>query len=94
MWIRRLWVGCLLAGRGIAVVVDDIGRLAVACDDARRLIAEQRELEASRRAKLEAAELQAVERDRLWRAALPSGIPGGHDSSGFDACRGVPPGRA
>ena len=42
-----------------------------------RLIAEQRELEASRRAKLEAAELQAVQRDRLWQAALPSGIPAG-----------------
>jgi hypothetical protein len=64
-----------LAGRGIAVVPDDIGRLAVSRDDARRLITERREAEARGR---EAAERQAVELDRQWRAQLWGGVPADH----------------
>jgi hypothetical protein len=40
-----------LASKGVAVLTDEVGRLAVSVMDARRLIQEQHELEASQRAK-------------------------------------------
>jgi hypothetical protein len=61
-----------LAGRGIAVVLDDIGRSAVTRADARRLITERRESAARQH---EAAERQAIELDQRWRAQLPGGVP-------------------
>jgi hypothetical protein len=64
-----------LAGRGIAVVDDDIGRPAVARADARMLIAEQREAEARGREKAAELERQAVEQDRLRQAQIWVGIP-------------------
>jgi hypothetical protein len=64
-----------LAGKGVAVLTDEVGRLAVSVPDAKRLIAEQRDLEASQREQRARSELQAVERDRLWRAQLPTGVP-------------------
>ncbi len=65
------WRG-YLAGRGITVLVDDIGRSAVTRADARRLITERRESEARQR---EAAERQAIKADQQWRAQLSGGIP-------------------
>jgi hypothetical protein len=66
-----------LAGRGIAVVDDDIGRPAVARADARMLIAEQREAEVRRREKAAELEQQAVEADQRRRAQIWRGVPAG-----------------
>jgi hypothetical protein len=64
-----------LTVRGIAVLVDDIGREAVSRDDARRLITEKHQDEARRREAAAAAERQAVEQDRVRRAQIWRGIP-------------------
>jgi hypothetical protein len=64
-----------LAGRGIAVVDDDIGRPAVARADARQLLTEQREAEARGREKAAELERQAVEQDRQRRVSIWGGIP-------------------
>jgi hypothetical protein len=60
-----------LADRGIAVVLDDVGRLAIARADAKRLFSERAEGAARAREVAERHERQAVEADRQWRAALP-----------------------
>jgi hypothetical protein len=70
-----------LAERGISVVLDDLGRLAVSRGDARRLFEEKRAAEQKAREMAEANERQAIEADRRWRDALPKGkawydIPG------------------
>jgi hypothetical protein len=64
-----------LAHRGVEIVLDDIGRAAVARGDARRLFTEQREAEAANRERAAAMERAAVEQDRQWRAQLPGGVP-------------------
>jgi hypothetical protein len=61
--------------RGIEVVADDLGRLAVSRDDARTLIAEQRENERRARAAAAEAERQAIERDQRRLAAVWTGVP-------------------
>jgi hypothetical protein len=58
-----------LNSRGIAVVLHDIGRAAIAQADARRLLTESHDDEARQR---EAAERQAIELD-YQRRAQPSG---------------------
>jgi hypothetical protein len=63
-----------LTGRGVDVVVDDIGRKAISRADARQLFDEQREAEAHAREVVERQEREAVERDRAFRAALPTGL--------------------
>ena len=68
-----------LAGRGIAIQVDDIGRQAIARADARQLLDEQREMREIAR-KHELIERQAVEADRQRRAQLWQGDAGGRDS--------------
>lgn len=60
-----------LAGRGIAVVSDDVGRDAIARSDARRLLAERRESEVRAR-ELTARNDQMIE---LKRQTIPTGIP-------------------
>jgi hypothetical protein len=67
--------GVFLAGRGVEVTLDDIGRMSVSRGDARQLLIEQREAEVRRREKAAESERQAVERDRAWRAQLGGGIP-------------------
>ena len=62
---------------GVEVVEDDIGRAAIHRHDARMLISEHRSAEAVKAEKRAAAERQAVESDRAWRASLPSGVPAG-----------------
>src|SRR5215207_7540038 len=68
-----------LAARGVAVLVDDVGRDAVSRSDARVLLAEYRETVAAEREavarKREALEREAEERDRAWRAELWGGLP-------------------
>jgi hypothetical protein len=63
-----------LVGRGLEVLTDDLGRLAVTRADARRLFDKRREDEARRREVAERQERQAVEADRAFRAALPKGL--------------------
>jgi hypothetical protein len=64
-----------LAGRGVEVTLDDIGRMSVSRGDARQLLTEQREAEVQRREKAAELERQAVERDQQRRAQLWGGIP-------------------
>jgi hypothetical protein len=64
-----------LAERGISVVLDDMGRLPVSRDDARRLFTEKRQAEERAREMAEANERQAIEADRQWRAGLHLGVP-------------------
>jgi hypothetical protein len=61
--------------RGIEVVTDDIGRLSISRDNARLLIAEQRESEARQATMREEAERRAVEADQQFRAQLWTGLP-------------------
>jgi hypothetical protein len=62
-----------LTGRGIEVLVDDLGRSAISRVDARQLFDEHREAEARAREVVERQEQAAIERDRAFRAALPTG---------------------
>jgi hypothetical protein len=74
-----------LAGRGVAVVQDDLGRAAVDRAVARVLFAEyleQQEVAARRRAEIER---RAVEADQAFRASLPAGIPAGAVPEGITA---------
>ena len=64
-----------LAARGVEVTLDDIGRMSISRDDARLLIAEQREAEVRRREKAAEFERQAVEQDQQRRAQVWGGIP-------------------
>jgi hypothetical protein len=64
-----------LAGLGISIVLDDLGRAAVSRADAKRLFDEHREHEARAREVRERAEQAAIEADRRRRAALRPGIP-------------------
>ena len=64
-----------LADRGIAIVLDDLGRSAVARDAARRLFDEHRELEVRRVEMAAEMERRAVEADQAWRSQLPHGLP-------------------
>ncbi len=68
------WTG-YLNSRGVAIVTDDLGRVAITRDDARRLFVEKREAEARGREMAAEVERQAIEQDRQWRANLPSGMP-------------------
>jgi hypothetical protein len=64
-----------LSDRGVQVVLDDLGRAAVARRDARLLFAESREAAALKARMLEAAERAAVEADQQFRAQLGVGVP-------------------
>ena len=64
-----------LAGRGIEVLTDDIGRPSIARDDAKQLHFERREAEARRAEFLARADEAAIEFDRARRAELFAGIP-------------------
>jgi hypothetical protein len=72
-----------LAGRGIAVEVDDIGRLAVGRAVARELLQEQAEQRAVADRKRVEAEQRAIEQDRQRRAQLPAGIPADRVADGL-----------
>jgi hypothetical protein len=61
--------------RGISIVADDLGRLAVTRDSARQLFDEHRENEARKREAAQRQEQAAIEADRQFRARLPRGTP-------------------
>jgi hypothetical protein len=76
-----------LGARGIRFVADRIGRDSVAAGDAARLLAEQREAELKRRARLLVQEAAAIEADELRRSQIWKGVsadlmpPGEHQAS-------------
>lgn len=68
------WAAYLIE-RGIEVLTDDIGRLAVSRDNARTLLSEQREHESHVREMAAAQEQRFIEEDRRRRQLLPVGVP-------------------
>jgi hypothetical protein len=64
-----------LADRGIELARDNVGRLAVARQDARTLLAEKREDEERRREAAARQEQQAIEQDQERRAQIWRGVP-------------------
>ncbi len=74
-----------LAGRGVAVVLDDLGRAAVERSIARAIYAEHFEAEARTARKRAELEQRAVEADQRFRASLPAGIPAGAVPEGISA---------
>jgi hypothetical protein len=64
-----------LAGRGIPIVLDHIGRLSISSADARQLLTERREDEIRRREVAARQEAQAIAADQARRARLPRGMP-------------------
>jgi hypothetical protein len=64
-----------LADRGIELALDNVGRLAVARQDARTLLAEKREDEERRREAAARQEQQAIEQDQERRAQIWRGVP-------------------
>jgi hypothetical protein len=74
-----------LAGRGVEVTLDDIGRMSVSRGDARQLLIEQREAEARKREVLERNEQQAIEADRVRRASIWGGVPAAAFPDGVSA---------
>jgi hypothetical protein len=63
-----------LTGRGIPIVLDDVGRKSVSRADARQLFDEKHESEARRREAVARREREAIEADQLRRAALYKGV--------------------
>jgi hypothetical protein len=64
-----------LADRHIEIVTDDLGRLSVARDDARRLFDEHHDNEVRKAELRAAAEKRAIEADQRFRASLGVGVP-------------------
>jgi hypothetical protein len=67
------WAG-FLSSRGISIVVDDIGRLAIARTDAKLLFVERAQVEARGREVMAERERQFVEADKAFREGLPHGV--------------------
>jgi hypothetical protein len=63
-----------LSGRGLEVVLDDVGRPSIPRVDARMLFAEKQEGEARKREIMERNEQRMVEADQAWRAGLHKGV--------------------
>jgi hypothetical protein len=78
-----------LTGRGIAIVLDHIGRSAISSADARQLLDEQREAEAHAREVMERREAQLIQQDRLRRANMPTGIPASVVPDGMTAAEAM-----
>jgi hypothetical protein len=74
-----------LAGRGIEVVTDDIGRASISRGDAKMLFDEQRELAQRRAEALRRADAAAEEFDRQRRAQLFAGIDASLVPAGMSA---------
>jgi hypothetical protein len=74
-----------MAGRGVEVVLDDLGRAAISRRAARLLFTEhlaEQELAARKRAEIEQ---RAVEAHQQFLASLPAGIPAGAVPEGISA---------
>jgi hypothetical protein len=63
-----------LAGQGISIEFDDVGRRAISRGDAKKLLDQQRQAEIRRQDQLARLEQEAVEKDRARRALLPKGL--------------------
>jgi hypothetical protein len=74
-----------LGRRGVVVVADDLGRLAITRSSARAIYAEAREAEARAARLREEIEQRAIAADEARRAALPVGIPAGMVPEGMSA---------
>jgi hypothetical protein len=64
-----------LTDRGIAVLVDDLGRKSISRDNARQLLDDQREAEVRRQEVVKRNEQRAIEADQQWRSRLWPGLP-------------------
>jgi hypothetical protein len=64
-----------LAGQGISIEFDDVGRRAISRGDAKKLLDQQRQAEIRRQDQLARLEQQAVEADELRRAQIWKGVP-------------------
>jgi hypothetical protein len=74
-----------LGRRGVAIVLDDIGRPSIPRAAARDLLTEHRENEARKARLREEIERRAIAADEARRAALPKGIPAGAVPEGVSA---------
>jgi hypothetical protein len=63
-----------LAGQGISIAFDDLGRRCISRGDAKKLLDAQRQDEIRRQDLAARLEQEAVEKDRQRRAALPKGL--------------------
>jgi hypothetical protein len=74
-----------LAARGVELLTDDLGRLAISRDVARHLLAEHRQqLEAAAHHQAE-VEAQWIAADEARRASIPKGVPVGQVPTGVSA---------
>jgi hypothetical protein len=64
-----------LAGQGISIEFDDLGRRAISRGDAKQLLDAQRQNEIRRQDLMARNEQAAIEADRQFRAGLHPGIP-------------------
>jgi hypothetical protein len=62
-----------LAGHGISIAFDDLGRRAISRADAKRLLDAQRQDEIRKQDLAARLEREAVEKDQAFRASLPRG---------------------
>jgi hypothetical protein len=76
-----------LARRGVAIVLDDIGRPSIPRAAARDLLAERRENEARKARHREEVERRAIEAERAFRAQLLRGIPADAVPEGMTAAQ-------
>ena len=74
-----------LAHRGVAIVLDDIGRPSIPRAAARDLLMERREQQEAAARKRAEIDRRAVEADQRFRASLPAGIPAGMVPEGISA---------
>jgi hypothetical protein len=66
-----------LAGRGVEIVEDDLGRAAISRTAARDLFAEHRSQQEAAARRREEIEQRVIAADEARRAAMPRGIPAG-----------------
>jgi hypothetical protein len=64
-----------LAGQGISIEFDDLGRRCISRGDAKKLLDAQRQDQIRRQDQAARLEAEAVEKDRQRRAQLPRGLP-------------------
>jgi hypothetical protein len=74
-----------LAGRGVAVVLDDLGRPSITRAAARAIFAEHRAQQEAAARHREEVERRVIAADAARRAALPKGIPANSVPTGVSA---------
>jgi hypothetical protein len=76
-----------LTGRGVEVLIDDLGRRAISRADARQLFDEHRAGEVRRREVMGRSERQAQAKDREFRSRLWQGVPADMIPDGMTAAQ-------